>query len=448
MISYIKDIVGLVDFYKLFFITVLSCATSSCTNLFLFIKLFKIKAEKYNIIRYIISDIIIQITLTLFIPIPYYRILIIITTIALLRMCFNERFEICVLSEIISVVLYIIQEIIAFKIIYFAYNEISYTELLINFECRLLQFTIIALLQVLTCYFIHRKNLSININTIINKKNKTNIILISIVSIIVLFLNLIQISISTTQFPFILAILEILFIIYFISLSANSIIQAIKIENQNLAINDLELYNKTLSNMCDDVRGFKHDFCNFVQALDGYAQIEDINGIKKMCNSVTKDCRELGTLQILNPKTINNPAIYNIITNKYFIAQEENITMNIEIAEKFEDVNIGTYELCRILSILLDNAIEAARESKEKLINIRFYNDKRRKCKVIVVENSYEDKNINLTKIYEKGYSTKTKSSPDHGLGLWNIKKILNKNKNLKLYTTNKELFKQQLEIF
>ena len=63
----------------------------------------------------------------------------------------------------------------------------------------------------------------------------------------------------------------------------------------------------------------------------------------------------------------------------------------------------------------------------------------------------YINKNINIDRIFEKGYSSKKDdtSNQKHGLGLWEIKKYLEKNTNLDLYTTkNDEFFTQQFEIY
>ena len=44
--------------------------------------------------------------------------------------------------------------------------------------------------------------------------------------------------------------------------------------------------------------------------------------------------------------------------------------MNIEVMTSIKDMKIDSYEFCRILGILLDNAIEAAQECEEKLVNV------------------------------------------------------------------------------
>lgn len=104
------------------------------------------------------------------------------------------------------------------------------------------------------------------------------------------------------------------------------------------------------------------------------------------------------------------------------------------------------YEFTRILGILMDNAIEATSECEEKIINVSIRKDTRRHMQLLVIENTYKNKDIDTEKIYEKGYSTKEGNT---GLGLWEIRQILKKNNNLNLYTTkNDKYFSQQFEIY
>ena len=42
-----------------------------------------------------------------------------------------------------------------------------------------------------------------------------------------------------------------------------------------------------------------------------------IEGIKNMSKSLLKDCKNVNNMGILDPKIINNPAVYSIITTKY-----------------------------------------------------------------------------------------------------------------------------------
>ena len=104
------------------------------------------------------------------------------------------------------------------------------------------------------------------------------------------------------------------------------------------------------------------------------------------------------------------------------------------------------YEFARILGILLDNAIEASDECEEKIINLTFRNDLKNNRQLIIVENTYSNKDVDTEKIFEKGVSGKENHT---GLGLWEVRKIVKKNKNANLFTSkSKKFFSQQLELY
>ena len=104
------------------------------------------------------------------------------------------------------------------------------------------------------------------------------------------------------------------------------------------------------------------------------------------------------------------------------------------------------YEFARILGILLDNAIEASSEADEKVINLTFKDDTENNRQLIIIENTYKDKNINTEKIFEKGVSSKENHT---GIGLWEVRKLISKNNNVNLHTSvTEKYFSQQLEIY
>lgn len=221
----------------------------------------------------------------------------------------------------------------------------------------------------------------------------------------------------------------------------------LEITKQNLE--EEKLYNKTLTILHDNIRGFKHDFNNIVQAIGGYISTENIDGLKEYYNELLDDCQRINNLSILNPDIINNPAIYSLLTSKYHTADELGIKINLEVMLDLSTINMKIYELSRILGILIDNAIEASKECEEKIINITMRNDIKQNRQLIIVENTYGNKNINIDKIFEKGFTSKEKEIGSHGLGLWEVRQILKKNNNLNLHTTkDSKLFKQQLEIY
>ena len=166
--------------------------------------------------------------------------------------------------------------------------------------------------------------------------------------------------------------------------------------------------------------------------LGGYVTAKDMDGLTKYYKSLFDDCNNLNNLAAINPETINNPSIYAILELGVFI--------------DLNSLHIYTYELTRILGILLDNSIEAAQECDKKYISVRFLMDYRMNRQLVIVENTYKNKDIDTFKIFEKAYTTKPNNT---GLGLWEVNKILKKHDNLAIFTSkDDELFKQQLEIY
>ena len=232
-------------------------------------------------------------------------------------------------------------------------------------------------------------------------------------------------------------------ILYFIV----SIKKIFKMKKSRKKIQELENTNSRLQKSYDSVRAFKHDFNNIMQSIGGYIALNDMNGLRNMYNSIVEECKEINNAQGINEIVINNPAIYNLINHKYNLASNNNVLLEVKVLIDLKQLNISDLDLCRILGILIDNAIEAAKECDKKFVSVKFIYDKLNKRNLIIIENPCKNELIDINKIYEKGFSSKKKKL-NHGLGLWKVKQILKKNKNVVIYTSRDKLFKQQLEIY
>lgn len=250
-----------------------------------------------------------------------------------------------------------------------------------------------------------------------------------------LFRNSIHISVIITN----IACLTLYFIVNLFTL-----VRTKKLERTEKALEAEKIYNQTLTVLHDNLRCFKHDFNNIVQSIGGYISLNDMDGLKKYYNNLLADCKETNNLALLNPEVINNPSIYSLLTSKYFLATEKGIKMTFDVFTDLSSINFNIYELTRILGILLDNAIEAAQCTTEKLIEIEITSNTKKQ--LFVICNSCENDDISVTQIFEKGYTTKELNS---GIGLWKVHNILSKNENVDLFTSVKNhRFMQQLEIF
>lgn len=280
--------------------------------------------------------------------------------------------------------------------------------------------------------------------SIIKISLKYSIIVNSILGIITLALVSYLLASYATIIPIELIIIIFVALIIYFSISMYSIIRTHTLEKTRKDLENEKLYNKTLNLLHDNIRCFKHDFNNIVQAIGGYISVDDMKGLKEYYKSLLNDCKLTNNLNVLNPETINNPSIYSLLTNKYYVATQKNVKMTFSVFTDLSKINFNMYEFSRMLGILLDNAIEAAEESEEKLIEIDFHSTPKKQ--LFIIKNTCKDLNISTTKIFEKGYSTKENNS---GIGLWKVHTILSKNTDADLFTTiSDNMFSQQLEVF
>ncbi len=411
----------------------------------LFTTLFNVSSSKKTQILYVTTFSLLTTLSRVFIPDPYGTFFNIILCPILIMTFFKINFLKSIFSEIIPISISTIIDLILFKL-FSTFLNITNDNIL-NIPIYRIIFSFIEYFIIFVIYSI-LKHFNINLASLTGKNKKYNVTLtvscilgiIAICSqmyICAYYINYLPIQIIIISITSLLAY----FIISFYSLISTNNLNIVK---QNLE--ETKLMNKTLTILNDKIRAFRHDFNNIIQALGGYIQAKDIEGLEKYYSQLLKDCKEVTNLSGLNPDSINNPAIYSLIASKYYLATNQGIEFNIDIFMDLNSIDMKIYEFCRILGILLDNAIQATQECDQKQINITIRKDTRNKRQLLIIENTYKDKQIDTEKIYEKGYSTKEGNT---GLGLWEVRQILCKNTNLNLFTSkNDTYFKQQLEIY
>ncbi len=206
------------------------------------------------------------------------------------------------------------------------------------------------------------------------------------------------------------------------------------IENNKTVIEltNAKMHNQTLEGLVDGIRKVKHDFNNFVQSLSGYVATKEYDSLDVFVESLIKECKLLNNLSLIDPKIINEPALYGIISSKYFFATEQDIDFDLDILTNAKEINFSIPDLSRIMGILLDNAIEATLNSDKKYIKLEMRYDDKKCADVIRVSNTYNtDIKIDLDNVYKKGYSSKKVKS---GIGLWEVKGLISRAKNSQIY--------------
>lgn len=296
------------------------------------------------------------------------------------------------------------------------------------------------------------KYFKINIKIFDSMHKKTKILLIAnlILMILVIAMQFYLVRYYSNNMPLFITFISIFGLIAYFVISIYSIINSSKLEVTTRDLEGTKLNLHSLQVLHDTVRTFKHDFDNIVNGIGGYVRNKDMEGLTQFYNQLQEDCHKTNNLYSLNPQVINHPAIYNILATKYYVADELNIQINLDIFLDLNEIeqHMKIYEFTRILGILLDNAIEAAKDCDEKIINVIFRKEEHKHRIVAIIENTYANKDVDTDKIFEKGVSSKSNET-NSGLGLWKVRQILKKNNNLNLFTSKTpELFKQQFEIY
>lgn len=411
----------------------------------LFTTILNIPATKKQKCEYVLFASILGILSSVFIPKPYGNIITFILLPFAIMYIFKVNFLKGLLGEFIPVICVLVLEMFLARIFLSIYN-INY-EVCANIPLCHLCITLIIYTAMYTFYkIIKHYNFNIYILNTLNSKNKQILISNIIFALIVVFMQMYLIVYYSDTLPSFIVIINILSLIAYAFISLFSLIKTMKLEKTTQDLEQEKLYNKTLQILHDNVRAFKHDFSNIIAGIGGYVETNDMEGLKKYYHQLLQECGQVNNLSSLNPTSINNPAVYSVLANKYYKADNLGIKITLESFIDFDKLNMDIYEFTRILGILMDNAIEASSECDNKLINVTIRNDPNQHRQLLIIENTYKNKDVDLEKIYTKGFSTKQKNT---GLGLWEVNKIISKRTNIARYTTkNDEFFRQQIEIY
>lgn len=125
------------------------------------------------------------------------------------------------------------------------------------------------------------------------------------------------------------------------------------------AIVDLESLNRTM-------RAQRHDYMNHIQVVGALLDLEEYSEAKNYLAKVSTDMQSISRAL----KT-SHPAINALLQAKLLKCEKHGILLEIDIASRLERLPIPSWELCRILGNLIDNAIEAIDSEKPSIPRIK-----------------------------------------------------------------------------
>ncbi len=189
-----------------------------------------------------------------------------------------------------------------------------------------------------------------------------------------------------------------------------------------------------LEDMHDELASFRHDYMNVLLSLEEGIRTKNVKEIEQVYYDVIAPTLKTindHELDIAKLSRIQIPEVRSVLRAKVSTAQQQQIKVMLDIPENIESVSMTIISFIRIISVLVDNAIEEAVCSEEKILQIAFFEMDSRQY--FIVRNSSKGEAIDLQKIYEKNHSSKEGA---RGYGLFSLKRIINKTNNATLETT------------
>ncbi|PYG88695.1 two-component system sensor histidine kinase AgrC [Ruminiclostridium sufflavum DSM 19573] len=176
-------------------------------------------------------------------------------------------------------------------------------------------------------------------------------------------------------------------------------------------------YNESLANTLEDLRRLKHDHTNHLTVLYAMYQMKKYEAAELYLKEILELNENLGNTAIYN---IKNAGLFGIISAKMNYADSQGIAFNLKVIDVVDSIpDIRISELCEVIGIYLDNAIEEVLNNGKMKIEMQMENTE--KSLIITINNECTE-----IPILEK-----SKKGADRGNGLIIANKILSSYKNI-----------------
>lgn len=222
-----------------------------------------------------------------------------------------------------------------------------------------------------------------------------------------------------SSFSFLIA--DIVFLIIILKTTESERVRR-KLEAEKYIHRSEQMYYRHITEKIQENMKIRHDMKNILAAAENLSSSSNDEYSNRLINELKRNINE-SEPHYFCENTILNAVLYD----KSELASSKNIEFRSNVVIP-EDIALDCYDLCRIFSNILDNAIEGACDSADKTININAKIDMGHL--MIVAENGSSCiKNLKTTK----------RSQEKHGFGIHIIREISTKyNGDAEFFSTEK----------
>ena len=195
----------------------------------------------------------------------------------------------------------------------------------------------------------------------------------------------------------------------------------------------LQTYTDEIVALYNEIRGFRHDYAGMLVSMQMAIDSKDLQEIDRIYNEVlVKANQKLRSdkYTYFDLNNIEDTALRSLIAQSIVYARNKDVEFTLEVKDIITKLSIDLLDLVRIMSVLLNNAVEGAAESYSKQMEVAVI--KMDLEIVIVIQNSCKYTMMPSEDLFELGFSTKGRN---RGIGLNNVKEILDQYENIILET-------------
>ena len=216
----------------------------------------------------------------------------------------------------------------------------------------------------------------------------------------------------------------------------------IELEQKKFEQKHLQTYTDEIVALYNEIRGFRHDYTGMLVSLRMAIESKDLQEIDRVYSEVlVKANQKLRSdkYTYFDLNNIEDSALRSLIAQSIVNAKTNNVEYTLEVKDIITPLSMELLDLVRVMSVLLNNAVEGAVESYQKQLEVAII--KLDLETLVVIQNSCKKRKVKSEDLFELGFSTKGRH---RGLGLNNVKEILGKYDNVILETEiDNDVFKQ-----
>lgn len=190
---------------------------------------------------------------------------------------------------------------------------------------------------------------------------------------------------------------------------------------------------RNLEQLNSDLRAQRHDYLNHLQVVYGLMELEEYDELKGYLSPIYKGMMKTGKAL----KT-RNPAVNALLRAKMAEAESRGIDFYVEVKSNLKNLQVESWELCKVLSNLMDNAMTALEVNHgEKKLRVDIGED-REQYQFTISNNGPMIPPELQESIFREGFTTKKESG--HGMGLYIVTQVLKAYKgSVRLSSTEEE---------